>query len=366
MGAGVTTITPTLAHTFPGGHILRVSELLKRWEIAPRTLLEPCGLSEDALAEPHARVSAQTLAAVLRRARALTGEPGLGFYLGLQKRITSYGQLGIATLSASTVREALDLVVSLSHSISTGLTLSLRDEGELAALTVTEHVDMGDVQDIVALNFYVGIVQNTRDLVGRPFEGSIDLMFPEPEYFPRFAHLLPEVRFEQPISQILFRAEYLDTPLPRPDPAALSLAKRECERTMSELGFEQSLAGRVRQRVIGPDGARTIEQVAASLHTSSRTLKRRLAEQGYSFTGLREQEAKDRALHLLRSSRLPMSDIAMQLGYSTLPNFARAFRRWTGTSPASYRESMRSSGGLVDRAPEDGPGDGDEGGEGSG
>lgn len=343
---------PTHSHSFPAGHVLRVSELVKRWDVDPEALLQPCGLDEAALLQPEARVSCETLCAVLRRARALTGEPGLGFYLGLQKRITSYGHLGIATLSAATLGEALSLVVELSHAVSTGLTLALRTEGELAALTVTEHVDMGDVQDIAALNFYVGLVQNTKDLTGQDFKGMIDVSFSEPAYFTRFAHLLPEVRFAQPVSQLLFPSASLELELPRPDPAMLGMAKRECERMMTALGFERSLTGQVRQLIIHADGARSVEQVAAELHMSSRTLKRRLAERGSSFTELRDRECRDRSLYLLRSSQLSVADISLRLGYSTLPNFARAFRRWTGTSPGNYRESTRSGDLVGGDAPE--------------
>lgn len=99
-------------------------------------------------------------------------------------------------------------MVGLSGAVSTGISLDLRDEGELAALVVTEHVDLGDVADIAALGFHVGVVQNNEFLTGKPFDGHAELTIPQPDYYPRFAHLLPNVRFGQPQGQIVFRAAY--------------------------------------------------------------------------------------------------------------------------------------------------------------
>ena len=43
------------------------------------------------------------------------------------------------------------------------------------------------------------------------------------------------------------------------------------------------------------------------------------------------------ALILLGDPRLAIDDVAAKLGYSDTANFARAFRRWTGTTPGAYR-----------------------------
>jgi AraC-like DNA-binding protein len=41
---------------------------------------------------------------------------------------------------------------------------------------------------------------------------------------------------------------------------------------------------------------------------------------------------------LLEDRGLPLAEIAGRLGYTELPNFTRAFRKWTGTTPAAYRK----------------------------
>src|SRR5688500_13149474 len=89
----------TSGHSLPAAQVLSLIELLKRWQVSARDLLAPFGLDESALEEPNARLPTELMREVLERARALTGEPGLGFYLGLQKRVSFYGFVGYAAMS---------------------------------------------------------------------------------------------------------------------------------------------------------------------------------------------------------------------------------------------------------------------------
>jgi AraC-like DNA-binding protein len=124
----------------------------------------------------------------------------------------------------------------------------------------------------------------------------------------------------------------------------LRLAQRECERELDELGFDSKLATRVR-RLIGSaeDGLRTLEQVAPHVGLSPRTLRRRLATMGAPFSALVDDDRHDRALRLLRTTDLAIGDVARRLEYTSVSSFVRAFRRWTGKTPSTYRrDALRS------------------------
>jgi AraC-like DNA-binding protein len=66
-------------------------------------------------------------------------------------------------------------------------------------------------------------------------------------------------------------------------------------------------------------------------------LKRKLAALGTSYSAILDETRRQRALLLLEDRGLPLAEIAGRLGYTELPNFTRAFRKWTGTTPAAYR-----------------------------
>jgi AraC-like DNA-binding protein len=69
-----------------------------------------------------------------------------------------------------------------------------------------------------------------------------------------------------------------------------------------------------------------------------RTFKPRLADEDTRYRSLLDDELSRRALELL-PSELTLAQIASRLGYTTTGAFERAFRRWTGLTPAAYRRA---------------------------
>jgi AraC-like DNA-binding protein len=328
---------------FPGSQVLQLLDLLRHWRIDAAELLKETELSVTGLEEPNARVPLPVYNQLISRARKLTGEPALGIFMGLQRRVSMYGFLGFAAMSASTLGEVMELAVRYSPTVSTAVKLSLHREGELVALRVEECCDPGDCRDVAVFALIIGMSQMGRALTGREVAGEAHLAIPRPDYADRFSELLTRVRFDQPVTQLVFDAKALELPLVAPDRAGLRLAREQCERALRDQGLDGGIVERVRSLVATPQGMLSLDEVAARLRMSARTLKRRLAAQGSSFSELLEQERCQRARLLLGSSQLTLLEITERLGYSTLPNFARAFRRWTGETPAAYRRAARRS-----------------------
>jgi AraC-like DNA-binding protein len=325
-------------HTVPMALAIQAAELLKRWHIPEHELLAAAGLPPTAFDDPLRRLPSVAMNELLRQARILTGEPGLGYYLGLQKRVSLYGYLGFAALSAPSIRRALELSVEFAPIYSTALRVELSISGETASLRVDEQMDFGDCRDVVLISFMLGLQIIGEALTGAGHPGSADFAMPEPEYHRRFAHLTPNWRFGQPTTRLVLDVAALDAPIVTADSAALALARTLCERSLEELGFDAGLVDRVRRMVPGDEGGfRSLEQVATLVAMSPRTLKRRLAVQGFTYSALVDRARRERAMVLLQSSRLPIEDVAERLDYATASTFVRAFHRWTGTTPAAFR-----------------------------
>ena len=90
----------------------------------PTTCSSGVEIARETLDDPLARVPLASYLAVVERARTLTGEPGLGFCMGLQARVSAFGHLGFAAMSAATVREAIEIAVQFAPMISTAMTLA--------------------------------------------------------------------------------------------------------------------------------------------------------------------------------------------------------------------------------------------------
>ncbi|WP_020179267.1 AraC family transcriptional regulator [Methylopila sp. M107] len=87
------------------------------------------------------------------------------------------------------------------------------------------------------------------------------------------------------------------------------------------------------------DGAPRIEDLCRRLELPRRSVQRRLAEAGASFTSLRDGVLERRARALLRDGARPVTDVALELGYSDVAHFSRAFRRWLGAPPDRWRRN---------------------------
>ena len=325
--------------SFPAIHALHLSELVARWGVGTGALLRGSGLQAVELSQPGVRVPAPAFVALVERARALTGEPGLGVYFGLQMRASWHGYLGLAVMTAGNVGQALELAQQFLPTQTRALAFELEVTQEKASLVIREEYDLGSARDAILLALVVGMWKLSSALTGQTLGGRAEVAFPEPAYMSRLRHVAPaNLIFGAPENRLRFDAHQLQTPFTSADPAALQLTREQCARELEALGFEGPFRERVRALVVRPrGGVRALEEVCAELQVSARTLKRRLAEAETSYSEILDGERERHATALLKTTALSMEAIAERLGYSDVANFTRAYRRWTKRTPGAVR-----------------------------
>ena len=237
-------------------------------------------------------------------------------------------------MTAPTIRDALEVAIRFVPTRTRALELRYRVEGETASLTLEERADFGEARDVVLVALVVGIWRIAQSLTGRTLVGDVDFSIAPPGYAERFGAWAPgAVRFGQPTTRLVFDAALLDTPLSMADPAAHRRACEQCERELEAL--TPRLDARVRA-ALDASPPPTLDEVARALGASTRTLKRRLRDEGTSFGALRKQVFLERALLLLDQGH-GLEQCAEALGYSDAASFSRAFKRWTGDAPGRSR-----------------------------
>ena len=113
----------------------------------------------------------------------------------------------------------------------------------------------------------------------------------------------------------------------------------EIESRTSEAAFDQQVRQVVTQRL--SDGVPTLTGVAEALGMGARTLQRRLAAQGQSFQAVVDAARRELAHQLLRDTEYSLAEVAFLTGFSEQSGFTRAFRRWSGETPRSYRVAAK-------------------------
>lgn len=299
------------------------------------------GLRQNTLHEPAATLSFEQEFQIIRNLLRHCGdEPGLGLSIGLRYRFTSIAPVGFAIVSSPTYRSAFDVTLRYS-----GLNASL-----VGVMSDGRHDDLRigyrdaelppDVRRFAVERSMGAAIAIACELLDRKVVSrSMQFSF-EP---PRSAALYRKLVGVRPVfgaetNLLVLARSDVDAPLARANPIALRIAEEQCQRYLEAWRSRSGVAARVRDLVaMKPRNMPPLADIAASLHISERTLRRRLLEEGTSYSALCDETRQAVAEQLLTIERLPIEQIAERLGYSETVSFIHAFKRWKGQSPHAYR-----------------------------
>uniref|UniRef100_UPI0040483631 AraC family transcriptional regulator n=1 Tax=Pseudomonas sp. TMP25 TaxID=3136561 RepID=UPI0040483631 len=306
--------------------------------------LHNTGLSPLQLAELHSEIEgAQELQLINNLISALPDQQDLGLQAGRRYKLTTYGIWGYALLSSQTFRQAAELGLRYLDLTFAFNRITLSEDTHHAHLELDGSHLPDAVRDFLLLRDAVAVMVIQRELTGAKVPLSrVQLSLPAPAKPARFIEqfgLLPE--FACPQNRISFPSHLLDLPLPRANLHSAQLCELQCQALLAKRQVRNGLAGQIRDRLLSnPGRLADMELIAGELNISSRTLRRRLGEQGSSFRQLQEEVRLALAEELLAIESLSQEDIAERLGYSEVSNFLHAFKRWKGLTPGQYRQGI--------------------------
>ena len=146
-------------------------------------------------------------------------------------------------------------------------------------------------------------------------------------------------RFQQAQAAIIFDASYLTLPLRRDEKTLQQMLQHALPLTVLQYRRDRLLVQRVRQTLSShAQQTHNAEALAALLHVSPRTLHRQLKEEGATLQGLKDEVRRARAIELLHRTARPVKQVAEAAGFRNEKSFIRAFKGWTGLSPAEFRK----------------------------
>ncbi|PKM24405.1 MAG: AraC family transcriptional regulator [Gammaproteobacteria bacterium HGW-Gammaproteobacteria-13] len=306
--------------------------------------LHKTGLSPLQLAELHSEIEgAQELQLIRNLIDALPAQYDLGLQAGLRYQLTTYGIWGYALLSSQSFRQAADLGLRYLDLTFAFNRITLCEDASQAHLQLDGSHLPDQLRDFLLLRDAVAVMVIQRELTGARVPLSrVQLSMPAPADPTRFIEqfgLLPEFACAQ--NRISFSRHLLDLPLPRANPHNAQLCELQCQALLAKRQVRSGLAGQIRDRLLSTPGRLAdMELIASELNISSRTLRRRLEDQGSSFRQLQEEVRQALAEELLAIASLSQEEIAERLGYSEVSNFLHAFKRWKGLTPGQYRQTL--------------------------
>ncbi len=326
--------------------------------LSAHKVLAQAQIAPQLLQDDQARITAWQMEQVSGAAMQELDDEALGWF---SRRLPwgSYGMLARASISAPHLGVALARWCRHHALLTDDIALHLTTEGTTATLAITQAHDLGPLREFCL----VSMLRNALGLSCWMVDSRIALLsaqfaFAAPAHAQAYGVLFrAPVGFSAARTAVTFDARYLALPLQRDEAALRQMLQHALPLTVLQYRRDRLLVQRVRQMLSAPQAGHAVtaattfnamvphnaDTLAALLHLSPRTLHRQLKEEGASLQGLKDEVRQSRATELLHRTDRPIKQVAEAAGFVNEKSFIRAFRGWTGHSPAEYRRYARNA-----------------------
>jgi len=322
------------------------STFLKLEELGVRAsaVLRRAGLSEGFIDQPRVLLNTEKLFALWRAIGEVSANPAIGLLLGTESRTERFHPIGLAALSSENFGSAIDQMARYKQLTCPEQILREKDDEEWS---IQFRWLLADEVEPPVLNecCFAWTLSIARHGTGTRLSPlRVEFVQTRPHVKTIERHFGCPVVCGALRNAIVFRASDAQRPFVTRNAELLQMLAPEFEEELKQESGDEHFAERVRvlvqQKLTGRRP--TIEDIADALHISSRTLQRRLQDEGSSFQRVLEEARHQLARHYLNNSVLELNEAAYLLGYEDGNSFVRAFRAWEGVPPARWREKQRA------------------------
>jgi AraC-like DNA-binding protein len=307
-----------------------------------RAMARRVGVDPRILTEPEFRAPAGQVIELLEQSAEASGCETFGLRMAIGRKLSDYGPVSLVMAHQPTARRALEIMIRYQRMLNRALMLQIDDHGD--DIVVTQHVLAGD--------------RRRRRQAYELALGSLCATFRFPSgrgvsaRMAHFTHAAPKdlaihrqvfglaIHFESDFNGVVCRREALEGPIAGANPELARHAEELIESLPLAAGetFADDVAAAI--RALSLERA-SIEAVANRLGATTRTLQRRLSEEGRDFSQLLNEVRRENAMLHLGNPRTSLSEVAELMGYSHATSFARWFAGEFGVTPRAWRASAR-------------------------
>jgi AraC-like DNA-binding protein len=316
---------------------------LKELSVSMETVLRLAGLPPAVSDEEPLTLTTEQFFAFWTAVGDVSSDPAIGLLLGSETRIERYDPVSIATLSASSFRDACERA-SRYKQLTCPEEIRLVPRGGDHAIQF-KWTQAEDAEPPVLVDLCFAWMLNIgRRGTGLPITPrSVELTRAAQHRAMYETHFGCRVKFRAANNAIVFATTDLDRPFLTHNAELLAMLGPQLDAQLADRRASDRAQDRVTnviKRLLAgkrPD----LGEVARELGVSTRTLQRRLGDAGVTFQQLLETARRELAHHYLLHSTLDLSQTAYLLGYEDANSFFRAFQQWEGSSPGRWREERR-------------------------
>ncbi len=326
---------------FSGSNFVKLEEL----GVRASAVLRRAGLPQEFIDQPRVLLNTEELFALWRAVGEVSTNPTIGLLLGTENRTERFHPIGLAALSSENFGAAIDQMARYKQLTCPEEILQEKDDEEWG---IQFRWLLADEVEPPVLNecCFAWVLSIARHGTGTRLS-PLRVEFVQPREHVKVI----ERHFGCPVvcgaarNAIVFRVADAQRSFVTRNAELLGMLapqfEEELKRESGDENFLERIRVAIQQKLTGQRP--TIEDIADALHISSRTLQRRLQDEGSSFQRVLEEARHQLARHYLTNSVLELNEAAYLLGYNDANSFVRAFRTWEGVPPARWREQQRAN-----------------------
>jgi AraC-like DNA-binding protein len=312
----------------------------------PTKILDPLGLDRQTFSDPHGFIPTTDFARVLEEAARVTGDECFGLHLGQRYHPKNLGPLAYVVLNSPTVGVGFQNVARYlrAHNEAAEVSFVVGQQWDyLRHLLSGVPVEVRRQHTEFSAAVGLGLIRLMAGSGWVPVE--VEFEHAAPTQTAEHARVFgAPVSFGRVTNGFVVEHEFSGRQVPAADERLYPILTDYLDRVLNEMPPEDGLLASVRRAIMESlrQGDPTLPQVAQTIAVGPRTLQRGLREHGVDFKGLVEDTRRRFALRYLHDPKHTLTEVAYLLGYSEVSAFNRAFKRWTGSTPAEYRRGERN------------------------
>ncbi|HTS10911.1 MAG TPA: AraC family transcriptional regulator [Candidatus Limnocylindrales bacterium] len=327
----------------------RVSSTLPRkleeLGLPPDVVLRQAGLPIELFNQDKILVTTEEFFALYRGIAESTNDPAFGLKLGTEERIARYDPIKIAALAARSFRDAIERLSRYKQLTCPEEIRLVERANECAVQFAWLLADESEPPLLVDVCFAWIVAIGQRGTGRAVAPKRIELQRAPTNRKLYESHFLCPVKFNTGRNALVFSKADIDLPFVTYNAELLAIVapqlEAELRQQLAQKTFGEQAKAILKRLLAGQRPG--IQDLARELHLSTRTLQRRLTEQGVTFQRLLEEARRELARHYLLHSSVELSETAYLLGYEDANSFFRAFHAWEGTSPGQWRLLQKNS-----------------------
>jgi AraC-like DNA-binding protein len=306
------------------------------------SLLKDTAIEPSELNDREYKIQKEQIITFYRNVLALQ-IPGINLLLGDSIKPNDYGLYGCTLLCCKGLRSALEFSIRYHNLVTKTVSMTFHPDEENDC-SFFRFEDLLLAPDLLEFNIelqcaiVLSLARECLDDQNFSFD-ELRFSFGKPKHYQLYQdHFKCPISYANAHNEFVLNNEKLLLNTPRSNPFAMPLLLDQCDMVLNSVSTKNEFLIMINQWVAAnmhKDINAT--ELAGYLCMTTRTLRRKLAEQGTSFRNIVKELRCEAAKKLIHQTQLTIEDIGYSIGFSDVSNFRAAFKKWTGQTPASLR-----------------------------